>query len=335
MRKKSANSDDNHLEPAIEPTDRHRVVVVATQDVPLFELAIPCEVFGIDRRDLTPHWYAFELVAAASAITTGQGLTLPAGRGLAALEDADTIIVPACAGVHAAPPAPALLDALVVASERGSRIASVCSGAFVLAAAGLLDGRRATTHWMHAEELAARYPRTTVDPSVLYIHDGPWTSAGSAAALDMCVELVRLDHGSAVANEVARRIVIPPHRNGGQAQYLRPRPTPTGSDLAQTLDWARHHLDTVTVAAIASHAGTSARTLHRTITRLTGSSPQEWLLRERICSAEELLETTDLTVAAIAARSGFGSAANLRTHFAETVGVPPSQYRATFAALAH
>lgn len=265
MRKESDNLDRGEREPAGEQTDRYRVVVVATQDVPIFELAIPCEVFGIDRRDLTPNWYAFELVAAASEITTGQGLVVPAGRGLAALTDADTIIVPACASVHAAAP-PALLAALVAAHERGARIASVCSGAFVLAEAGLLDGRRATTHWMHAGELAARYPQIDVDPSVLYVHDGPWTSAGSAAALDMCLELVRLDHVSAVANEVARRIVVPPHRSGGQAQYMRAVPTPTGSDLAETLDWARHNLDTVTITTIAARAGTSARTLHRTMT---------------------------------------------------------------------
>lgn len=135
--------------------------------------------------------------------------------------------------------------------------------------------------------------------------------------------MTRLDHGSAVANEVARRIVVPPHRSGGQAQYMRPRPTPTGSNLAETLDWARHNLDTVTITAIAARAGTSARTLHRTMTRLTGNSPQQWLQRERIRTAQELLETTTLTVAAIASRTGLGSAANLRSHFAETVGVPP------------
>ncbi len=208
---------------------------------------------------------------------------------------------------------------------------SLCSGAFVLAQAGLLDGHRATTHWMHAAELATRYPLVQVDPTVLYVHDDVWTSAGSAAALDMCLELVRNDYGTAIANEVARRIVTPPHRNGGQAQYIRPRPTPTRAPLSDTLDWARRNVDTVTVPAIAARAGTSTRTLHRTMTRLTGGSPQEWLLRERLQSAQELLEATALTIDAIAARTGLGSAANLRSHFANTFGVSPSEYRNTFS----
>lgn len=330
MRKESVTRDGTRQKSGGRRRDRHRVVVIATQDVPLFELSIPCEIFGVDRTDLTPDWYEFELVAGTTGTTTSRGLTVPAGRGLAALEDADTIIVPACSSIHTAAP-PELLAALVAANGRGTRIASVCSGAFVLAEAGLLAGRRATTHWMHADELAARYPSVTVDATVLYIHDGLWTSAGSAAALDMCLELVRLDHGAAVANEVARRIVVPPHRSGGQAQYLRPRPTPIGSDLAETLDWARSNLATVTITAIADHAGTSARTLHRTITRLTGNSPQEWLLRLRTHAAQELLESTTLTIAAIAARTGLGSAANLRTHFANNIGIPPSEYRSRFS----
>ncbi len=311
-------------------SDRHRIVVVATQGVPVFELAIPCEVFGIDRQDLTPHWYEFELVAVRSGLTISHGLSVPPGRGLAALGEADTVIVPACASVHGAAPA-ALLSALRAAHARGARIASLCSGAFVLAQAGLLDGHRATTHWMHAAELATRYPLVQVDPTVLYVHDDVWTSAGSAAALDMCLELVRNDYGTAIANEVARRIVIPPHRNGGQAQYIRPRPTPTRAPLSDTLDWARRNVDTVTVPAIAARAGTSTRTLHRTMTRLTGGSPQEWLLRERLHSAQELLEATALTIDAIAARTGLGSAANLRSHFANTFGVSPSEYRNTFS----
>lgn len=312
-------------------SDSHRIAVVATAEVPLFELAIPCEVFGIDRQELTPRWYTFELVALEDGVQTSQGLAVPIGRGLKAVADADTVIIPACASIHAAAPTE-LLTALVAAHARGARIASLCSGAFVLAEAGLLDGRRATTHWMHAAELANRYRQVTVDPTVLYVHDDIWTSAGSAAALDMCLELVRVDHGSAVANEVARRIVVPPHRSGGQAQYIRPRAAPASTDLAGTLDWARLHLNTVTVAAIADRAGTSSRTLHRTMTRLTGGSPQDWLLRERLQSAQELLEATDLTIEAIASRTGLGSAANLRSHFANTIGVPPSAYRTTFAA---
>ncbi|KNX36558.1 hypothetical protein VV01_04360 [Luteipulveratus halotolerans] len=313
----------------------HHVVVVATEGVHVFELAIPCEVFGIDRGDLTPQWYSFEVVSAADAQTTGgvslsHGLSVSAGRGLAALNDADTIVVPACASIHEAVPQH-LIDALRSAHARGARIVSICSGAFVLAEAGLLDGRRATAHWMYTAELAARYPLITVDPSVLYVHDDVWTSAGSAAALDMCLEIVRADHGSSVANEVARRIVIPPHRNGGQAQYVRHRPLPVGHDLATTLDWARHNLDTVTVTAMATRAGTSTRTLHRTVTGRTGQSPQEWLLRERLSVAQELLESTSLTTEAIARRVGLGSSANLRGHFSRAFGLPPRDYRMSFA----
>lgn len=304
--------------------------MVATPEVPVFELAIPCEVFGIDRDELTSAWYTFELVATCPEVATSHGLGVPPGRGLTALADADTIIVPACGSIHRDAPA-ALLTALRSAYARGARIASLCSGAFVLAQAGLLDGRRATTHWMHAAELAARYPRIQVDPSVLYLNEGVWTSAGSAAALDMCLELVRVDHGAAIANEVARRIVIPPHRSGGQAQYIRPRPVPIGPALGDTLGWARRNLDTVTVTAIAARAGTSSRTLHRMMRRLTGGSPREWLMRERLRSAQELLESTNLTTDAIAMRTGLGSAANMRGHFSRTLGLSPTQYRDTFA----
>lgn len=194
-------------------SDKSLVVVVASPGVPMFELSTACEVFGNDRRDLTPDWYDFELVGTDAATTIGFGLTLPIGRGLAALADADTVVVPACADIHDNPPRP-LVDALRAAHARGARIVSLCSGAFVLAEAGLLDGRRAATHWMHAEELARRYPAVEVHADSLYVHDDVWTSAGSAAALDLCLELVRCDLGASVAAEVARRIVIPPHRDG-------------------------------------------------------------------------------------------------------------------------
>lgn len=308
---------------------RQRVVVVATPDTHLFELAIPCEVFGVDRTDLTAAWYDFELVTAEPGTTTDHGLSVPAGRGLEALRDADLIVVPACDTMHSGAPQ-TLLGALREAHVRGARIASICSGAFVLAEAGLLDGRRATTHWMHAPEFAGRYPGVLLDPDVLYVHDDVWTSAGSAAALDMCLAIVRADHGAAVANEVARRIVIPPHRDGGQSQFIRPRPAPVGHDLADSLDWARRNLDKVTVTGLAAHAGTSTRTLHRTMTRVTGGSAQDWLLRERIGAAQELLETSDLTMDAIAVRTGLGTGANLRAHFTRSVGTSPSHYRKTF-----
>lgn len=312
-------------------SDRHRVVLVASPGVPVFELSIACEIFGIDRADIAADWYDFELVATESPTEISLGIQVPQGRGVTACVDADTVIVPACANVHAGAP-PELLDALRAAHARGARIVSLCSGAFVLAEAGLLDGRRATTHWMHADELARRYPTARIDPGVLYVHDGLWTSAGSGAALDLCLEIVRQDHGAAAANEVARRVVVPPHRQGGQAQYIRPRPAAAASGLSDVQEWARRNLGDMTVAGLARHAGVSVRTLNRQFRRATGTAPQEWLQRERVFAAQELLEVTTLTVDAVAARVGLGTATNLRVQFSTTMGTTPGAYRKTFTA---
>jgi AraC family transcriptional regulator, transcriptional activator FtrA len=310
---------------------RHRVVLVATPGVPVFELATAFEVFGEDRRDLTPEWYRFEVVTPGDPTTIEGGLVVPPGRGLAALRAADTVVVPACASVHESAP-PALLEALRGAHARGARIVSLCSGAFVLAEAGLLDGHRVTTHWMHAEELARRYPRVEVDADVLYVGDGQvWTSAGSAAALDLCLELVRNDLGRAIANEVARRVVMPPHREGGQAQYVRHAPDRATEPVAVT-HWARSHLRTATVERMARQAGLSTRTLVRRFHEATGLAPQAWLLRERLGAAQELLESTDLTVESIAERVGLGTATNLRARFRAELGIGPQAYRRAFAA---
>ncbi|WP_230486925.1 GlxA family transcriptional regulator [Nocardioides anomalus] len=312
-----------------ESDSRHRVVLVASPGVPLFELSIPAEVFGIDRRELTPQWYDFALVSTDEPGTAvAHGLVVPAGAGLAALEQADTVVVPACADVQGAPP-PALVEALRAAHARGTRIAATCTGSFVLAEAGLLDGRRAATHWMHADALRRRYPSVRVDEQVLYVHDDVWTSAGSAAGLDMCLELVRRDLGSAVANELARRIVVPPHRGGGQAQFIRPS-TRTAGPRRDVQEWARAHLADATVVAMAEHAGVSTRTLHRQFLGRTGQSPQAWLQGLRLDTAAELLESTDLGIGAVAHRVGLGTATNLRAQFAAAYGVPPSDYRATF-----
>jgi AraC family transcriptional regulator, transcriptional activator FtrA len=289
-------------------------------------------VFGTDRRDLTPDWYEFAIVGVEGPDTRIEhGMTVPSGAGLDGLADADTVVVPACAQIHGRAPA-ALLAALRAAHARGARIAAICSGSFVLAEAGLLDGRRATTHWMYTDELARRHPTVEVDPAVLYVHDDVWTSAGSAAGLDMCLELVRRDLGAAIANEVARRTVTPPHRDGGQAQYVRAVPDPTGTPRPDVLEWARRNLAEATVSAMAGHAGVSARTLNRQFRGLTGQSPQTWLQRLRLDTAAELLESTDLTVQAIAHRVGLGTAANLRMRFSDTYGVPPTRYRRTFGA---
>jgi AraC family transcriptional regulator, transcriptional activator FtrA len=312
-----------------ESDSRHKVVLVASPGVPLFELSIPAEVFGVDRRDVTPDWYDFSLVSTEEAGTTiAHGLVVPSSGGLAELRTADTVVVPACADVQGLPP-PALVGELRRAHARGARIAATCTGSFVLAEAGLLDGRRVATHWMHAATLTERYPAVRVDPDVLYVHDDVWTSAGSAAGLDMCLELVRRDLGAAVANELARRIVVPPHRDGGQAQFIRPvaRRTPPRPDVQ---DWARRNLADATVAAMADHAGVSTRTLNRQFRNETGQSPQAWLQGTRLDTAAELLETSDLGIEAIARLVGLGTATNLRGQFTATYGVPPARYRSTF-----
>jgi AraC family transcriptional activator FtrA len=312
-------------------SDRLRVVTVATPGVPVFELGIAAEIFGTDRSDLTPDWYDFSLITPGEEpLVIGHGLTVPPGPGLAAVGEAHTVVIPACVDVHDDVPED-LADALRDAHARGARIVSLCSGAFVLAHAGLLDGRRATTHWMHAAELARRFPLVRVEAAALYLRDGDiWTSAGSAAAMDLCLEIVRQDHGRAVANEVARRVVTPPHRAGGQAQYLRYHRDRTAEPVDVT-DWVRENLARATVASMAQHAGVSQRTLVRRFHETTAGSPQAWLMRERLSVAQELLESTDLTVETVAARVGLGSAANLRARFTAAFGTGPGQYRRAFA----
>jgi AraC family transcriptional activator FtrA len=253
-------------------------------------------------------------------------------HGLDRLRCADTVIVPGWADVDVEPSA-GLVDAVRAAHEAGARVASLCTGAFVLAAAGLLDGRRATTHWAHTEVLADRYPLVTVDPDVLYVDNGSvLTSAGKAAALDLCLHLVRLDHGSAVANAVARRLVVPPHRAGGQAQFVA-APVPARDDhpLAALLPWIVERLDQpLTVEDLARRARMSSRHLGRHFRAATGTTPLQWLLTQRIRRAQELLETTDDSIDAIASATGMGTATTLRRHFNRTVGVPPDTYRRTF-----
>lgn len=212
-------------------------------------------------------------------------------------------------------------------------MASLCTGAFVLGAAGLLDGRRATTHWAHTRELARRHPAATVDPDVLYVDNGDvLTSAGKAAAMDLCLHLVRLDHGSANANKIARRLVIPPHRDGGQAQFIAtPLPAPGNHPLDELFPWALERLDQpLTVEDLARQARMSSRHLSRYFKHLTGTTPLRWLHTQRIRHAQELLETTNATVDTIAAATGMGTATTLRRHFHRSVGVPPDTYRRTF-----
>ncbi len=312
----------------------HVVAVAVTTAIPVFEFAVPCEVFGVDRADLANPWYDLRLCAAESGpLRTTMGLHIDTPYGLDDLLAADTIVVPACARMIQREPPARLLDALRRAHARGARIASICTGAYVLAAAGLLDGRRATTHWMNAVDFAHRFPAVTVDPTVLYIDEGDvLTSAGTGSAIDLCLHLVRRDHGAAVANEVARRMVVPPHRAGGQAQFAQPvsRGEPR-SDLAPVLDWARHHLDQpITVAQLAHQAHMSPRTFARRFRDTIGTSPLRWLVEQRVRLAQELLETTDEPVERIAARCGFGTAVSLRQHFSRMVSVSPQTYRHVF-----
>jgi AraC family transcriptional activator FtrA len=315
----------------------HRIAIPVTPGLPLFELAVPCEVFGSRQDFPVPWWYEVQLCGVQDgAARTGEGLLFDGGFGLRELSRADTVIVPACASIQDDPP-PALLDALRAAHARGARIASLCTGAFTLAAAGLLDGHPATTHWMHAAELARRWPAVQVEPNVLYTDDGRiLTSAGSSAGLDLCLHIVRQDHGTRIANALARRLVIPPHRDGGQAQYIeQPVPVDNSRSLGPALDWARAHLALpLTVEDLARQALMSPRTFARRFRETTGTTPLQWLCAERVRRAQALLENTDDTIDRIADACGLGSAHRLRTHFTRVHQVTPHEFRRTFRARA-
>jgi AraC family transcriptional regulator, transcriptional activator FtrA len=310
----------------------HTVAVAVVGGTAQFELAVACEVFGTDRSWMFDDWYAFKLCAAEPGpVRTAAGLVLDTPYGIDDLITADTVIVPA-AGEAPGQHAP-LIDAIRQAYANGARIASICTGAFLLAEAGLLDGRRATTHWAHAAELASRYPEIDVDPNVLYVQDGRiFTSAGTAAGIDLCLHMLRLDLGTDAANAVARRMVVPPHRNGGQAQYVDAPLPPCDSDtLAPILDWALARLEQqVTLRDMADHANISVRTLVRRFTAATGTTPLQWLLIQRVRRAQHLLESSDQPIERIASLAGFGTAANLRQHFTRIMVAPPMHYRRTF-----
>jgi len=304
------------------------VVALALPAVETFDLAIPAQVFadpGLPRR------YEFTVCAPAPGLVPSTaGFSVHVERGLDALAEADTVVVPGYLPLDG--PGDQVCDALRAAAARGARMVSVCTGAFALAAAGLLDDRQATTHWQYAGDLAARYPAVKVDPDVLWVDEGDvLTSAGLASGIDLCVQLVRADHGSEAAIAVARRMVVAPYREGGQAQWLeRPLPAPA-EGLAPTFRWALEHLgDPLTVADLARHAGWAPRTLARQFAKQTGVTPLRWLAAARIREARRLLEATDLAVETIAARCGLGSAANLRLHLARDAGTTPTAYRAAY-----
>ncbi|WP_440554145.1 GlxA family transcriptional regulator [Streptomyces sp. SCPE 10] len=310
------------------------VAAVLLNGVHPFELGVVCEVFGIDRSDEGLPVYDFAVVSAEGPdLGTHCGFTVSTPHGLERLEEADLIAVPAGESYAERDYPPQLLDALRRAVGRGCRVLSVCSGVFVLAAAGLLDGRRCAVHWHHAEQLARRYPRLAVEPDVLYVDEDPViTSAGTAAGIDACLHLVRKEQGPEVANKIARRMVVPPHRDGGQAQYIeRPLPKAPCDTVGEVLVWMEVHLDAeVTVEQLAARAHMAPRTFARRFQQETGTTPYRWILRQRVLRAQELLEGTDETVDAIAARTGFGTAAALRHQFVRALGTTPNAYRRAF-----
>ena len=307
----------------------HAVVALALPAVEAFDLAIPAQVFadpGLPRR------YEFTVCApAAGLVRSTAGFSVHAEHGLDALAAADTVVVPGY--LPLGDPGERVCSALRQAAARGARMVSVCTGAFALAAAGLLDHRRATTHWQYAGQLAARYPAVKVDPDVLWVDEGAvLTSAGLAAGIDLCVQLVRADHGSEAAVSVARRMVVAPHRDGGQAQYVDQPIAPTcDGTLRDLLEWLRAHLDQpLTVRQLAARANMSERTFARRFVQDTGTTPQRWLIGQRILLAQQLLEESDETVDAIADRTGFGNATALRHHFRAWRGTTPNAYRRLF-----
>ncbi|MGW4393618.1 GlxA family transcriptional regulator [Streptomyces sp. NPDC004685] len=308
------------------------VALAITDGMLHLELSLACEVFGADLTHIANPWYDLSLCG-PRAVQVDR-FTIEPDHGLDHLARADTVIVPGWADTDQDPPAD-LVDAVRAAHAAGARVASLCTGAFVLAAAGLLDGKRATTHWAHTRELSRRHPNITVDPDVLYVDNGSvLTSADKAAAMDLCLHLVRLDHGSTIANKIARRLVVPPHRDGGQAQFIAtPVPEPRNHPLADLFPWVLARLDQpLTVEDLAHQARMSSRHLGRHFKQVTGTTPLQWLHTQRIRHAQELLETTDDTIETIASTTGMGTATTLRRHFARTVGVPPDTYRRTFCA---
>lgn len=311
------------------------VAALALDGVAPFELGVLCEAFGVDRSSQGLPVLDFAVCGVTPGpVATSMGFTINVEHGLDRLDEADLVAVPAMPrnGVYSE----SALRALRSAVDRGARVLSVCSGAFVLAAAGLLDGRRCTTHWLFADELAARYPTVKVDPDVLYVDEDPIiTSAGTAAGVDACLYIWRKAYGASVAAAIARRMVVPPHRDGGQAQFveapIRPAESPT---MAGVLDYMRAHLgEELSVESLARIANMSPRTFARRFRAETGATPYDWLVAQRVGAAQRLLEDGDDTIDAVAAKCGFGAAAALRHHFTRRLGTTPQAYRSAFCSV--
>ncbi len=309
----------------------HHVAILAYDRLCTFEFGCAVELFALERPELGVDWYSYAVCAIEPGpLRAAGGLTVQAPHGLDALDGADTIVIPGWRDADEAPP-PTLLEALRRAHARGARLCSICSGAFVLAHAGLLDGRRATTHWRYFETLATRFPMIEIEADTLYVEDGTLiTSAGSAAGLDMLLHVVRSDFGADIANRVAQRLVIPAHRDGDQAQLVaRPLPQSKADPIARTMDWARENLRAAhTLASMAEQARMGVRTFQRRFKERTGASPLDWLVRERVMLAAQLLETRPaLGIEAVADLAGLGSAESLRRHFRVHGLLSPARYR--------
>jgi transcriptional regulator GlxA family with amidase domain len=319
-----------------DPDMSHRVTVLAYEGLAPFELGVAAEVFALPRPELeVDWWYEFSVCAERPGVLPAVGgFGMAIEHGLEELARADTVVLPGTPDVHG-DPSTALVDALLTAHRRGTRLVSICSGAFLLAATGLLDGRRAATHWRYAPLLARRYPRVRVAPEVLYVDgDDLLTSAGTAAGIDLCLHLVRRDHGAEVANRVARRMVVAAHRDGGQAQFIdAPVPArPDDDPVARAMEWALARLpERIGVDELARRAHLSPRQFSRRFRAATGASPGAWLLRRRLDAALPLLESSNEPVERVAARVGFPTPAAFRRHFARAHGVPPSVWRRSFA----
>jgi transcriptional regulator GlxA family with amidase domain len=312
----------------------HRIAVLALDSVVAFDLSVPAQIFGHD--DERERYELRVCGAAPGPVATSTGFAILAEHGAEAIAWADTVVVPGVGDRTARRPDEAL-DALRAADARGARIVSICTGAFVLAEAGLLDGRRAATHWRDAPALAERFPSVEVDSNVLWVDEGRvLTSAGVAAGIDLCLHLVRQDLGTEHANRIARRMVVAPHRGGGQAQFVeQPVAEPAPDVLGATCAWMLEHLaEPLTVAAMARHAARSERSFARHFLAATGTTPLRWLQAQRVLHARRLLEETDLPVETVAQRAGFGTATSLRTHFARAIRTTPLAYRRSFSAAA-
>lgn len=318
----------------------HSVAILAYDGMSGLESGVAAEIFGMTELSemfsagVPQPWYSVKLCAEQPEIRMVGGATIRTPYGLADLADADTVVIPSVHDVHA-PTSPGLIDAITSAQQRNSRLVSICSGAFALAAAGVLDGRSATTHWIYVDLLQQRHPEIDVDPAPLYVDEGDvLTSAGCAAGLDLCLHIIRSDHGSRVANDVARRLVISPHRAGGQAQYIEtpvPEPTTDGR-IAAGMAWALEHLDTpITLDELAAQSTMSRRSYLRQFTKATGTTPIKWLIEQRIQASLALLESSSLSIEQVSSRVGFESPVTFRHHFVRQLRTTPSDYRSCFA----